>query len=311
MQRLRASEDIRRLVRGISLTSDSLLYPIFVREGLRKKEEIKGMPGQFRYSLNDLDEILEKCEELKIPGILIFGIPKNKNSSGSSAYDKKGIVQNAIRKIKENSNLAVFSDVCLCQYTSHGHCGILENKKINNDKTIKILGKIALSHAESGADFVSPSAMMDGQVYAIREKLDKEGFIDTGIMSYSAKFASSLYSPFRKAVNSAPKVLEDRSTYQLDFHSKEQAMQEIALDINEGADIIMVKPAMPYLDIISEARKRFDVPIAAFQVSGEYAMLKSGVVDFEKCLYESLIAIKRAGANFIITYGAIDICSRI
>ena len=304
MRGLRRNEDIRGLVSEVSLSSDDFIYPIFVREGIKKKKPIKSIPGQFHYSLNDLSEILERCESLKIPGILLFGIPKRKDSAGSSAYDKNGIVQRAIREIKDSSNLPVFSDVCLCQYTSHGHCGLLSGDGIDCDKTLSLLAKTAVSHAKSGADFVCPSAMMDGQVAVIREALDSNGLKDTGIMSYSAKFASSLYSPFREAVFSSLKG--DRSTYQLDFHSGSQALREIELDIEEGADIVMVKPALPYLDIISQASKNFDTPLAAYQVSGEYALLKSGILD-KQALYESLIAIKRAGANLIISYGAIEV----
>ncbi|MCG2783166.1 MAG: porphobilinogen synthase [Candidatus Altiarchaeales archaeon] len=304
MRRLRSNGYIRGLLSEVSLSCDDFIYPIFVREGIKKKKPIKGLPGQFHYSLNDLDEILERCESLKIPAVLLFGVPKRKDSAGSSAYDKNGIVQRAIRQIKESSNLPVFSDVCLCQYTSHGHCGLLSDGAIDNDKTLDLLARAALSHARAGANFVCPSAMMDGQVASIREALDSNSLKDTGIMSYSAKFASSFYSPFREAVLSSLKG--DRSTYQLDFHSGSQALKEIELDIKEGADIVMVKPALPYLDIISQASKNFDTPLAAYQVSGEYALLKSGILD-KQALYESLIAIKRAGANIIISYGAIEV----
>jgi len=304
MSNLRRNEDTRKQVGEVSLSTDDFIYPIFVREGIPEKKPIKSLPGQFHYSLNDLGEILEKCESLKIPRLLLFGIPKKKDSAGNSAYDKNGIVQRAIRQIKGSSNLHVFSDVCLCQYTSHGHCGLLSDGVVDNNKTLDILAKIAISHARAGADFVCPSAMMDGQVAAIKEALSSNGFKDTGIMSYSAKFASSFYSPFRDAVLSSFKG--DIRTYQLDFHSGSQALREIELDIKEGADIVMVKPALPYLDIISQASKNFDTPLAAYQVSGEYALLKSGILD-KQALYESLIAIKRAGANIIISYGAIEV----
>ncbi len=304
MRDLRRNDDVKEQVGEASLSSDDFIYPIFVREGIKKKEPIKSLPGQFHYSLNDLGEILEKCESLRIPKILLFGIPKEKDIAGTSAYDWKGIVQEAIRQIKDTSNLLVFSDVCLCHYTSHGHCGVLSGDGIDCGKTLSLLAKTALSHANAGADFVCPSAMMDGQVAAIKEALGGNGLKDTGIMSYSAKFASSLYSPFREAVLSSFKG--DRRTYQLDFHSGSQALKEIELDIQEGADIVMVKPALPYLDIISQASKNFDTPLAAYQVSGEYALLKSGILD-RQALYESLVAIKRAGANIIISYGAIEI----
>jgi len=303
MRGLRSNEDIRKQVGEVSLSSDDFIYPIFVMEGIKEKKPIESLPGQFHYSLNDLGEILERCESLEIPGILLFGIPKKKDINGTSAYDDNGIVQEAIRQIKESSNLHVFSDVCLCQYTSHGHCGVLSGDKIDASKTLSLLAKTAVSHANAGADFVCPSAMMDAQVGAIKEALDSNGFDDVGIMSYSAKFASTFYSPFRDVVLSSFKG--DRRTYQLDFHSGSQALKEIELDIKEGADIVMVKPALPYLDIISQASKNFDTPLAAYQVSGEYALLKSGILD-KQALYESLIAIKRAGANIIISYGAIE-----
>lgn len=315
MRRLRKSGEIRRLVGRVSISADDFLYPIFIKERLNRRGKIKSMPGVYHHSLRDLGSIVEKCEKLKIPGVLVFGIPSKKDLIGSEAYSDRGIVQRAVKNIKETSKLAVFTDVCLCQYTSHGHCGVIDNKGVDNDKTLELLEKTAVSHARAGADFVAPSGMMDGQVAAIRGALDQGGFQDVGIMSYSAKFASVFYGPFREAVESAPKPvpklpnLKGRETYQMDFRSLEQALREMELDLKEGADILMVKPALPYLDVISEARRRFNVPIAAYQVSGEYSSIKlasqHGLVDEKRAFLETLTAIKRAGASFIITYAAL------
>lgn len=305
MRRLRSSERIRDLVSEVSLSEKNFIYPIFVKEGISKKEPIARMPGQFRYPLDDLGEVIGRCEDAGISGVLLFGVPKDKDAAGSQAYKRDGVVQGAIKKIKELSDIAVFSDVCLCQYTQHGHCGVLDGMNVDNDRTLELLKKIAVSHARSGADYVAPSAMMDGQVAAIREALDKEGFNDTGIMSYSAKFASSFYSPFREAAGSAPQF-GDRKSYQMDYRSPSQALREIELDINEGADIILVKPALPCLDIIQKAKEKYNVPLAAYQVSGEYSLLKSGILDKE-ALHESLTAIKRAGADIIISYAALEL----
>lgn len=317
LRRLRKSVNIRRLIKNVSLSKDDLLYPIFVKEGIKEKSEIKSMPGQWHHSLETLNEVIDDCESAGIPGVIVFGIPENKDDRGSEAFNDQGIVQNVVSRIKSESSLAVFTDVCLCQYTTHGHCGILDEGGLNNDKTLEVLRKTSVSHARAGADFVSPSGMIDGQVKEIREVLDDEGFGDVGIMSYSAKFASNFYGPFRDAVESSPKKVEglpplgDRSTYQMDFNAREQPMREIKLDVEEGADIVMVKPALPYLDVIREARQTFDVPISAYQVSGEYAMIKrlsENDEDYERKLFlESLNSIKRAGANFIITYGALDV----
>ncbi len=317
LRRLRKSVAVRRLVGRVSLSTDDLMYPIFVKEGRGKQSEVKNMPGVYHYALRDLGAVAKKCEAAGVPGVLVFGIPEKKDELGSEAYSENGIVQRAVKHIKENSNLAVFTDVCLCQYTSHGHCGVLTKHGVNNDRTLELLGKIAVSHARAGADFVSPSSMMDGQVRAIRDALDASGFEDVGIMSYSAKFASSFYGPFREAVESAPTrvrglpYLSDRSTYQMDFRSLKQAIHEISLDIDEGADIVMVKPALPYLDVIREARRTFAAPLAAYQVSGEYSMIKlaseRGIVDEKRAFMETLTSIKRAGANFIITYAALDV----
>jgi porphobilinogen synthase len=317
LRRLRRSEKIRQLISGVSLSRHDFVYPIFVKEGLTHRSEIEGMPGQHRYPLHELDKIVRECETTGIPGVLIFGLPGKKNAEGSEAYRENGIVPRAVKLVKEISELVVFTDVCLCQYTTHGHCGVLTRGGVDNDRTLALLAKVAMSHARAGADFVSPSSMMDGQVKTIREALDASGFEGVGIMSYSAKFASSFYGPFREAVESNPRrvrgfpYLADRSTYQMDFHSTEQAMHEISRDVEEGADIIMVKPALPYLDVIREARRRFDLPLAAYQVSGEYSMVKfagqRGVIDERRAFLETLTAIKRAGANFIITYAALDV----
>jgi len=317
LRRLRKSEKIRELVNGVAISKHDFVYPVFVKEGIARKSEIHGMPGQYHHSLHELGKLAEECEAAGVPGVLILGIPKRKNVLGSEAYNENGIVQRAVKQVKEKSELVVFTDVCLCQYTTHGHCGVLTKQGVDNDRTLRLLAKTAVSHARAGADFVAPSSMMDGQVKAIRDALDSSGFGDVGIMSYSAKFASSFYGPFRTAVESAPKrvrglpYLSDRNTYQMDFRSLEQAMREISLDIEEGADVVMVKPALPYLDVIREARRRFDVPLAAYQVSGEYVMMKlasqRGVIDEKRAFRETFTSIKRAGANFIITYAALDV----
>ncbi|MEW6592800.1 MAG: porphobilinogen synthase [Candidatus Hadarchaeota archaeon] len=317
LRRLRKSDKVRKLVASVSLSKDDFVYPVFVKEGLIKKAEIKSLSGQHHHPLNGIDEVVESCESAGIKGLLLFGLPARKDVLGSEAYNDEGIVQKTVKRIKKISDIVVFTDVCLCQYTSHGHCGVLAERGVENNRTLDLLSKIAVSHAKAGADFVAPSAMMDGQVKAIRDALDAGGLTDVGIMSYSAKFASSFYGPFRDAVESEPKqvkglpYIQDRSTYQMDFRSLEQAMHEISLDIQEGADIVMVKPALPYLDVIREARRTFATPIAAYQVSGEFTMLKlaaqRGLIDEKKSFLETLTAIKRAGANLIITYAALDV----
>ncbi len=316
LRRLRKSEKIRELVSGISLNKHDFVYPVFVKEGLTSRSEIRSMPGQYHHSLRELGKFAEECETNGVLGMLIFGTPRKKDICGSGAYNVNGIAQRAIKRVKEKSELVVFTDVCLCQYTTHGHCGVLTKQGIDNDRTLRLLAKTAVSHARAGADFVAPSSMMDGQVKTIRDALDASGFKDVGIMSYSTKFASSFYGPFREVVESNPKrvqglpYLADRSTYQMDFRSLEQAMREISLDVEEGADITMIKPALPYLDVICEAKRRFDLPLAAYQVSGEYAMIKlaclRGLLDERRAFLETLTSIKRAGANFIITYAALD-----
>ncbi len=302
---LRKNQEIRDKVSETTLKAEDFIYPVFIKEKITKKEPINSLPGQFRYSLDDIDEIIKECETSKIRGILLFGIPEKKDNLGSEAYNDNGIIQKTIKKIKSISKLKIYADVCLCQYTSHGHCGVLKNNDVDNDETLKLLDKIALSYAKAGVDFVCPSAMMDFQVSSIRKALDKNKFSNVKIMSYSAKFASNFYAPFRDAVDSSPKEgPKDRKTYQMDFRNPKQALKEIELDIKEGADIVMVKPALAYLDIISKAKEKFNVPIAAYNVSGEYAMLKNSGIDM---LYEALIGIKRAGADIIISYGALGI----
>ncbi len=309
MRRYRRNKVIRRIFKEVQVSTKDLIYPIFVKEGIDSKEEIRSMPGIYRYPLKDLNKEIEELIDLDIRSIILFGIPKKKDFLGSEAYNKDGIVQKAVREIKENfgDEIIVITDVCLCQYTEHGHCGIVENGVIVNDKTIEILAKIAISHAEAGCDIVAPSDMMDGRVKVIREALDKEGFHDVMIMSYSAKFASNFYAPFREAAYSKPKF-GDRKTHQLDYATIRQALREIELDIKEGADIVMVKPALAYLDIIAKAREMFKVPIAAFNVSGEYSMVKAasilGIIDEKNIVNEILTCIKRAGADLIITYHA-------
>jgi porphobilinogen synthase len=290
------------------LSSADLMYPIFVDRRISKREEIESMPGIYRLPLSDLKDEVSTVTGLKIPAILIFGLPSRKDAVGSEAYEADGIVQQAVRAVKKVApQLVVATDVCLCQYTDHGHCGIIQNGTVANDQTLEILSRVAVSHAEAGADMVGPSAMMDGQVKAIRTALDEHGFIDTAIMSYSAKYASAFYGPFREAAESRP-LWGDRRTYQMDSPNRREAMKEIAADITEGADIVMVKPALSYLDVISSARAGFRVPLAAYNVSGEYAMIKAagqkGWLDDKLVALEVLTAIKRAGASIIITYFA-------
>src|SRR3989338_2936697 len=307
MRDLRKNQEIRDRISETSLKAGDFIYPVFVKEGISKKEPISSLPGQYRYSLNDFDELIKECEKAGIKGILLFGIPKKKDAVGSEAYNDNGIAQKAIRKIKSISKIPVYADVCLCQYASHGHCGILKNNDVDNDETLKLLNKIAVSYAKAGADFVCPSAMMDFQVSSIRKALDKNNFKNIKIMSCSAKFASNFYAPFRDAVDSSPREgTKDRKTYQMDFRNVNQALKEIELDIKEGADTVMVKPALAYLDIVSKSKDKFGnkVKIAAYNVSGEYAMLKKEGTDL---LYEALIGIKRAGADIIISYGALEI----
>jgi len=282
--------------------------PIFIDENISKPVEIRSMPGYYRIPIDSVVEEIEGAMDLGLKAFILFGIPSYKDSIGSSAYAKDGVIQKAVRRIKsEFSDAIVVTDVCLCQYTSHGHCGVVKNGKILNDETLPILGKIAVSHAEAGADIVAPSGMMDGMVKAIREALDNEGFDDVAIMSYSAKYASSFYSPFREAADSGYKF-GDRKTYQMDIHNSDEALREVELDLKEGADIVMVKPALAYLDIIRRIKDKFKVPTAAYNVSGEYCMVKASAkwLDEVAIVYEILVSIKRAGADLIITYHAKD-----
>jgi len=315
MRRLRSSDAMRRLVRETSLSVDDLVYPLFVREGEGLKEPIKSMDGCFHFSPDTVAAEAAEVASLRIPAVLLFGLPGKKDDIGSEAWSETGVVQRAIREIKKAApQLLVITDVCLCGYTDHGHCGVIKDGKIDNDATCELLAKIALSHAQAGADIVAPSDMMDGRVSYIREALEENDFKDVAIMSYAAKFASAFYGPFRDAAESAPSF-GDRKTYQMDVSNADQAMAEIALDIAEGADIVMVKPAIPYLDIICRARQRFDCPIAAYNVSGEYMMINSaadaGLLDKQAAMMEMLTAIKRAGADILITYFAKDVAKRI
>lgn len=314
-RRLRRLRSLRLLVSETRLSSSDLVYPIFVDARIRSQEPIPSMPGIKRIPLSEILNEVAEVLSLKIPAILLFGLPEKKDSIGSEAYATNGIVQQAIRAIKRSApQLAVISDVCLCQYTDHGHCGVVKDGTIDNDESLELLAKIAVSHGKAGADIVGPSAMMDGQVKTIRNRLDANGLKDTAIMAYSAKFASSFYGPFREAAEATPQW-GDRRTYQMDPPNKREALREIALDIHEGADIVMVKPALSYLDIISQARSQFNAPLAAYNVSGEYAMIKAagerGWIDETMVALEVLTSIKRAGADIIITYFAKDIARQL
>jgi porphobilinogen synthase len=309
MRRLRSL----KLIKETRLSTDDLILPLFIDENIEgeNKKPIDTMPGQYRFSIEEaVKEILE-AHSLGIKSVLLFGIPAKKDETGSEAFNTEGVIQRAVRKIKgKGDDIVVITDLCLCEYTTHGHCGLIENGRVLNDPTLKVLGKIAASQAEAGADIVAPSGMMDGMVKTIRENLDDEGFTDTAIMSYAAKYNSALYGPFREAADSGYQF-GDRSSYQMDFSNAREALREVALDIEEGADIVMVKPAIFYLDIISKVRARFDVPLAAYNVSGEYSMItaasEKGYLNREEVMVEGLTAIKRAGADLIITYFAKDV----
>jgi len=308
MRRLRKSERFRKLVRETRLTPESMIYPIFVCPGSNVRNEIGSMPGQYNLSIDNAVNVAREAEKAGLAGILLFGIPKEKDDTGSDAYNEHGIVQEALRAIRQNvRDLLLITDICLCEYTAHGHCGLIRQGDVENDPTLQLLADSAVSHVRAGADMVAPSDMMDGRVAAIREALDKEGFSGTPIMAYSAKYASAFYGPFREAAGSTPKF-GDRRSYQMDPPNAREALREIALDIEEGADIVMVKPALAYLDIIARAREMFDVPLAAYQVSGEYAMIeaaaRAGWIDRERTIMEATTAIQRAGAGIIITYYA-------
>ncbi|OHB63116.1 MAG: delta-aminolevulinic acid dehydratase [Planctomycetes bacterium RBG_13_50_24] len=308
MRRLRSSPSMRRLIRETSVSVDDLVYPLFVREGEGIKEPIKSMTGCYHFSPDTIAAEAAEVASLGIPAVLLFGLPGRKDETGSEAWAEDGVVQRAIRQIKKAApELLVVTDVCLCEFTSHGHCGVIRDGKVDNDPTCELLAKMALSHAQAGADIVAPSDMMDGRVRYIREALEENGFENVAIMSYAAKYASAFYGPFREAAESAP-AFGDRRTYQMDPPNADEAMAEIALDIEEGADIVMVKPALAYLDIIYRAGQRFDCPIAAYNVSGEYMMVNAagaqGLIDREATMMEVLTSIKRAGADIVITYFA-------
>lgn len=307
-RRLRVNETIRSIVRETKINIEDLVYPLFVVEGENIKEEIKSMPDNYRFSIDKLLEEVKELQELGIKSILLFGIPEHKDECGSDAYDENGIIQKAVRAIKVNSpKMYVITDICMCEYTCHGHCGILTGDGyVDNDKTLEYLGKIAVSHALAGADMVAPSDMMDGRVGYMREALDKAGYVNVPIMAYSAKYSSAFYGPFRDAADSAPSF-GDRKAYQMDPANINEAVREVELDIEEGADIVMVKPALPYLDVIRKVKDTFNIPIAAYNVSGEYSMIKMAVDNGllnESAIMESLVSIKRAGADIIITYFA-------
>jgi porphobilinogen synthase len=307
-RRLRSSDVLRRMVRETALTPDDFIYPLFVTEGTGVRKEISSMPGCYQESVEHLVENAKEAHALGIPAVLLFGIPEHKDEAGSEAYNDQGVVQNAVRAIKDAvPGLFVITDVCLCEYTSHGHCGVIQEGRVLNDPTLEFLAREALSHARAGADMVAPSDMMDGRVDAIREALDSQGFQDTPIMSYAAKYASAFYGPFREAAESTPQF-GDRRSYQMDPGNRREALKEVELDIDEGADIVMVKPALSYLDVISDVKDAFDVPVAAYNVSGEYSLVKAagkmGWVDEERVMMEILLSIKRAGADLILTYHA-------
>ena len=310
-RRLRESALLRKMVRETRLDVGHLIYPLFAVHGRGIREPIPSMPGQCRLSVDELVKEAKDAAGMRIPALLLFGLPKEKDPRGSEAYAEDGIVQQAIRAVKDTiPDLLVITDVCLCQYTSHGHCGVVEDGRVKNDPTLDLLARTAVSHVEAGADMVAPSDMMDGRVAAIRESLDEGGFQETPIMAYSAKYASSFYGPFRDAAESAPQF-GDRRSYQMDPGNAIEALREVGLDVDEGADIVMIKPALPYLDVIARVKGEFGLPVAAYSVSGEYAMIKAagrlGWLDEERAMMEALLAIRRAGADLVITYFAKDV----
>ena len=311
LRRTRQNDRLRGMVRETHLNVEQLIYPLFVAEGIDEPHEISAMPGIMQWPLEYLGREAERVANLGIPAVLLFGIPNEKDEVGSQAYAEQGIIQQAIRRLKaEIPDTLVITDVCLCEYTSHGHCGVIKNGNVQNDETLQLLGNMSLSHVEAGADIVAPSDMMDGRVGAIRTLLDEQGFQQTPIMAYSAKFASGFYGPFREAAGSTPQF-GDRRSYQMDPANAREALREVALDIAEGADIVMVKPALSYLDVIRQVRDRCDLPIAAYNVSGEYSMIKAaaqnGWIDERRIVTEVLTSIRRAGADMIITYFAPDV----
>jgi porphobilinogen synthase len=312
MRRLRKNSAVRRLLKETSLDVSNLVYPIFVDECIDNKTQIKYMPYQYKHSLKTIVDEVEDVVSLGISAVVLFGIPKVKDDGGSSAYAKNGIVQKVVKLLRSNfsDSLVIITDVCLCEYTLRGHCGLLKRDVVMNDETLNVLTKIAASHAEAGADVVAPSSMMDGQVSRIRDVLDTRGFLNTSILSYSTKFASSFYKPFREAVDSKP-AFGDRKNYQMNYANMKEALREVELDVSEGADIVMVKPALAYLDIVKAIKDRFSIPLAAYNVSGEYSMVKYasklGLLEEKESVLEILIAIRRAGADIIITYHAKDV----
>ena len=310
-RRLRQTEEMRSFVRETRIGREDLIYPVFVQEGRDIREPVPSMPGVFRYSIDRLDEILARIKSLGIPAILLFGIPGHKDERGSGAYDPEGITQRAIRFIKEKMpSLLVIADICLCEYTSHGHCGLVGDGQVLNDETLPLLARAAVTNADAGADIIAPSDMMDGRVAAIRKALDEEGHKNVPVLSYSAKYASGYYEPFRDAAESAPQF-GDRRSYQMDPANARQAGEEMEDDLEEGADMLIVKPALAYLDILKMARDRFAVPVIAYNVSGEYSMVKAaarmGWIEEKRIVMENMIAMKRAGADRIITYHALDV----
>lgn len=307
-RRLRSKEPLRRMVRETRIDKASLIYPLFVREGEKIREEIPSMPGQYRYSVDRLPEELEQVAKAGVPSVMLFGIPGEKDEQGSQAYAQDGIIQRALREAKRQfPELYYITDVCLCEYTSHGHCGLLRGQEVDNDPTIRLLAKTALSQVQAGADMVAPSDMMDGRVAAIRALLDEKGYENTPIMSYAVKYASSFYGPFREAADSAP-AFGDRRSYQMDFHNVREGLREARLDVEEGADIIMVKPAMAFGDVIAKVREAVPVPVASYSVSGEYAMVKcaaqAGAMDEERLICELAASAFRAGSDVYLTYFA-------
>ncbi len=315
-RRTRRNDNVRRMVRETRLSKDSLIYPLFLEEGSDIKVHIDAMPGQYRYSPDRVHEIVDKCLDHGVNKVILFGIPACKDSVGTQAYDEDAIVQSGIRKIKEEygDEIYIVTDVCMCEYTDHGHCGILKDKEVDNDLTLPYLAKIALSHVEAGADMVAPSDMMDGRIEKIRKSLDEAGNSNIPIMSYAAKYASAFYGPFRDAADSAPSF-GDRRAYQMDYHNRREAIKESLFDAAEGADILMVKPALSYLDIIRDVKDRTNLPVAAYSVSGEYSMIKNagkaGLLDEYKTMCESTVSIYRAGADILLTYYAMEIADAI
>jgi porphobilinogen synthase len=315
MRRLRRTETLRRMSAETRLSRDNLILPLFVVEGSGVREPIASMPGVLRFSVDQVVDEAKRVSDLGVPAVILFGIPEDKDPVGTGADAANGIVQRAVSAIKRSvPDLCVMTDVCLCEYTDHGHCGIIEGEEVLNDPSVERLASTALSHARAGADIVAPSDMMDGRVAAIRTALDANGFEEIAIVAYAAKFASAFYGPFRDAAESTPQF-GDRRSYQMDPPNRREALREMRLDLEEGADVLMVKPAMPYLDILADARREFDVPLAAYQVSGEYAMIhaaaQNGWIDGERAMEEALISIKRAGADWILTYAAADMAARL